>query len=68
MSAAGMNAVACGNLREAMEAAQNRPEAAGSGDVLVCGSLFLAGEALVELGAYPWGETRFDRSESLKQF
>ena len=68
MSAAGMNAVSCGNLREAMEAAQNRPEAVGSRDVLVCGSLFLAGEALVELGAYPWGETRFDRSESLKQF
>lgn len=28
--------------------------AAHDGIVLVCGSLFLAGEALTELGAYPW--------------
>ena len=34
-------------------------------DVLICGSLFLAGEALVELGAYPWPATRFDASELL---
>ena len=34
---------------------------------LVCGSLFLAGEAVVLLGAYPWGEAvRFDQSELLK--
>ena len=33
---------------------------------LVCGSLFLAGEALVELGAYPWGQSpRFDPAEQL---
>ena len=31
---------------------------------LICGSLFLVGEALVELGAYPWGEVRYDASES----
>ena len=68
MSAAGMDVEACGNLRQAIATAQNRQKAAGSRDVLVCGSLFLTGEALVELGAYPWGETRFDRSESLKQF
>ncbi len=31
---------------------------------LVCGSLFLAGEAVVLLGVYPWGgDIRFDRSE-----
>jgi hypothetical protein len=41
---------------------------AAAGDVrtLVCGSLFLAGEALVLLGAYPWdGDVRFDASELL---
>jgi folylpolyglutamate synthase/dihydropteroate synthase len=33
---------------------------------LVCGSLFLAGEAIVLLGAYPWGnDVRFDKSELL---
>lgn len=37
-----------------------------AGPVLVCGSLFLAGEALALLGAYPWGEIRFDPEEALK--
>lgn len=32
---------------------------------LVCGSLFLAGEALIELGAYPWLPERVDPSELL---
>ena len=27
----------------------------GTVPTLICGSLFLAGEALVELGVYPWG-------------
>lgn len=36
------------------------------GPVLVCGSLFLAGEALEVLGAYPWGEIRNDPWEKLK--
>jgi len=35
-------------------------------DALVCGSLFLAGEALVELGVYPWSTGRFDPSEALR--
>ena len=44
-----------------------RPEGrAHNFDVLICGSLFLAGEAIVELGAYPWGSPRFDSSELLK--
>lgn len=34
---------------------------------LICGSLFLAGEALVELNAYPWGEVRFDPAEALRR-
>ena len=40
--------------------------ASTSGPTLVCGSLFLAGEALVALNAYPWGPTRFDPSERLR--
>lgn len=35
------------------------------GKTLICGSLFLAGEAVVELGAYPWGKARFDDNEKL---
>ncbi len=39
----------------------------GSGvDTLICGSLFLAGEALAELGAFPWQTDRFDAAEILK--
>ena len=33
---------------------------------LICGSLFLAGEALAELGAFPWQTDRFDAAEILK--
>ena len=33
----------------------------------ICGSLFLAGEALVALGAYPYSADRFDPSEQLRQ-
>jgi hypothetical protein len=41
-------------------------DADGEVRTLICGSLFLAGEALVLLGAYPWGdEVRFDASELL---
>ena len=58
MRAAGIDAVACSSLRAAIEHSNNR--------TLICGSLFLAGEALVELGAYPWGPVRFDKAELLK--
>ena len=58
MRAAGIDAVACVSLRSAIEHSNNR--------TLICGSLFLAGEALVELGAYPWGPVRFDKAELLK--
>ena len=58
MRAAGIDAVACVSLRSAIEQSNNR--------TLICGSLFLAGEALVELGAYPWGPVRFDKAELLK--
>jgi folylpolyglutamate synthase/dihydropteroate synthase len=61
MRKAGFSSVGeCKTLEEALSCAPD--------GTVVCGSLFLAGEALVELGAYPWGETRFDRSESLKPF
>ena len=33
---------------------------------LICGSLFLAGEALAALGAFPWQSDRFDAAEILK--
>lgn len=58
MNAAGIAAAPCASLQEAM--------ARSSGQTLICGSLFLAGEALVALGAYPWPSSRLDPSESLK--
>ena len=57
MSEAGIDARAASSLREALALC-------GSGKTVVCGSLFLAGEALVELGAYG-AEVRFDPSERL---
>ena len=59
MRAAGVDAEACPSLEDARRKTNGDP-------TLVCGSLFLAGEALVELGAYPWGEVRYDPSETLK--
>ena len=59
MRAAGIDAEACPSLEDARRKTSGDP-------TLVCGSLFLAGEALVELGAYPWGEVRYDPSETLK--
>ena len=61
MRAAGIDASPCGSLREAI-AHSNNPNTR----TVVCGSLFLVGEALVELGAYPWGASRFDPAELLK--
>lgn len=60
MAAAGISATPCASLKEAIALAS-------SDDALICGSLFLAGEALVELGAYPWGDAKsVDPSELLK--
>ena len=61
MRAAGIDALACPSLGSAIKQSNN-PNIR----TLICGSLFLAGEALVELGAYPWGDTRFDLNESLR--
>ena len=59
MRAAGIDAVAAPSLAAAIGSASSAPRA------LICGSLFLAGEALVELGAYPWPKPRFDAAELL---
>lgn len=59
MRAAGIDAVASPSLAAAIRSAASDPR------VLICGSLFLAGEALVELGAYPWPSCRFDVAELL---
>lgn len=65
MRAVGLDATPCASLAEALAQA-SASAAPGTGPAaLVCGSLFLAGEALVALGAYPWPATRFDPSELL---
>ena len=65
MRDAGIPAEPCGALEDALSKAGK-----GTGPyapALVCGSLFLAGEALAALGAYPWGDvSRADPSESLR--
>ena len=66
MRAAGIDAVACVSLRSAIEQSNNQTIKQSNNRTLICGSLFLAGEALVELGAYPWGPIRFDKAELLK--
>ena len=58
MRNAGMDATPCASLKEAMEKTDGEP-------TLICGSLFLAGEALVALNAYPWPLRGRDPSESL---
>ena len=56
----GIAAVAAASLSEAIAMSGDDP-------TLICGSLFLAGEALVALGAYPYSADRFDPSEQLRQ-
>ena len=58
MRLAGMDSTPCGSLAEAIAAVGDAP-------TLICGSLFLAGGALVALGAYPWPHPRRDPSEVL---
>ena len=63
MSMAGFaEAHACDSLREALAQARAWAKASG-GSLVVCGSLFLAGEALVALGAYPWVVKEPDANE-----
>lgn len=68
-TAAIMNEVGIGAVPATLDDVlmDRSPEAgAQAPSTLVCGSLFLAGEALVALGAYPWGKARFDPSEKLR--
>ena len=70
MTRAGIDAVACESLADALaqtaaKLPQRETAAEISPRVLICGSLFLAGEALVELDAYPYA-VRFDAAELLK--
>ena len=65
MREAGLDATPCASLSEALSAASARQAEPPSRVTLVCGSLFLAGEALVALGAYPGQEPRFDPAEAL---
>jgi dihydrofolate synthase/folylpolyglutamate synthase len=65
MQASGIPATPMPSLDAAL-AAVPVGDATASPQALVCGSLFLAGEALVALGASPWGGVvRFDPSERL---
>ena len=61
MREAGIDAISCDSLSSAIKQSNNP-----NNRTIICGSLFLAGEALVELGAYPWGTVRYDEAELLK--
>ena len=65
MEAAGIPAISCDSIHLALEKMGSVPNGSGV-DTLICGSLFLAGEALAELGAFPWQADRFDAAEILK--
>ena len=72
MESAGIPAISCDSIHLALEKMGSVPRRTGSVtkdgavDVLICGSLFLAGEALAALGAFPWQTDRFDAAEILK--
>ena len=72
MESAGISAISCDSIYSALEKLGSVPAktgsvpAEGTVDALICGSLFLAGEALVALGAYPWPTDRFDAAELLR--
>lgn len=55
-------AEACNDLSDAFVRALAWARASG-GSIVVCGSLFLSGEALVELGAFPWPVRSPDANE-----
>lgn len=65
MESAGIPAISCDSIHLALEKMGSVPSGSGA-DTLICGSLFLAGEALAELGAFPWLADRFDAAEILK--
>ena len=61
LEAVGIPATPCATLPVALD----RAAATGEYDVLICGSLFLAGEALAALNAYPWPADRLAAAELL---
>ncbi len=64
MRMAGIGRVtACENLAQGLGEAREWAGGCG-GVILVCGSLFLAGETLRAFGAYPWDLARLDENES----
>ena len=65
MESAGIPAISCDSIHLALEKMGSVPNGSGA-DTLICGSLFLAGEALAALGAFPWQADRFDAAEILK--
>ncbi|MGN0854378.1 MAG: bifunctional folylpolyglutamate synthase/dihydrofolate synthase [Kiritimatiellia bacterium] len=62
LAAVGIPAEPCAALSEALARADD-PDGR---TILICGSLFLAGEALVALKAYPWPADRLDAAELLR--
>ena len=72
MESAGIPSIPCDSIHLALEKLGSVPTKTGSVptegavDALICGSLFLAGEALVALRAYPWPADRFDPAERLR--
>lgn len=67
MKALGIDAEVSSTLTEAFHLANVDSSSSNEPSALVCGSLFLAGEALVALDVYPWSKSRFDLSESLNK-
>ena len=65
MESAGIPAISCDSIHLALEKMGPVPNGSGA-DTLICGSLFLAGEVLAELSAFPWQADRFDAAEILK--
>jgi dihydrofolate synthase/folylpolyglutamate synthase len=57
-----VSAEACDSLSDGLARAKAWARETG-GRVVICGSLFLAGEALVALGAYPWAVKEPDANE-----
>lgn len=64
MREVGIPAKACASLEEAISSVRHVPSPFPQ--TLICGSLFLAGEALYRLGGYPWLRGSFDPSELLE--
>lgn len=65
LAAVGIPAETCESLGDALARSGGLASRLQSPAVLLCGSLFLAGEALVALNACPWQADRFDAAELL---